>query len=208
MKVADVIDKIQAKDNSSMDLTPGGNMQIQCIPFLETSLGVYCQFAKDFAVSWYGQFVFCFHISPHDKYKVLKYDFKNHKCTFFNYEHQQRGICLELSQKFNLVMTGGNDYKVVVFDSCSGIVKKIFDMGTSCLYNVMGLMTLGGKNSLTFITQWDLKEVFISSTFIQCKFPIIMSSVNDKLNTSVYVGGKYSYYLTKIVLSKNNNTMV
>ena len=111
-----------------------------------------------------------------------------------------------------MVLSGGCDDKVVLYDFIKGNVLKIMDMGieiVSCLFKMGEVACVGGTKTVKFVDVNNLKQIKTKRQiktdceYVYCmNFKAIKTQNNDNTLTSavLFLGGENSQNMTKSVI--------
>ena len=137
---------------------------------------------------------------------LIKFDFKTRKSIVFSHEHFDFGFCVMLNEKKNLVMSGGNDERVVCYDLDTGYVKKVFNLGIGRIFyllNIRGITFVYGSKNVKFINQINMKSIETNEITANCSTVNCMSwEIKNSFDIFLYMGGSYSSKLSRLKIPK------
>lgn len=184
--------------------------ELDSIPHLSTSTGIFACLKKQIAISSEGDFVLGFHNVGGIKFRVVREDFVRHKPVFYLYEHQHYGGFVMMSERLNLAVSGAVDEKVVVYNLATGAVLKVFEFQiemTTCFYRIDYILYVGGKNTLKALSLKSLEQIALPELQFGCEFALAMSlrrggiqSQGDFRGVTLFVGGCEHFGVFEVII--------
>lgn len=166
-----------------------------------------------------SNWVVAIQVTDHQQFQLVKENLKTKKCLYFKYRHEVPAESVLLYESKNIVMTGGLDQMLVIYNWTTGVVNKVIHLvigPISSLFRVGHLGVLGENFTLRFVdTRNDIEFKMMDPVSTHCKFVSCMeivpfqSKVTDETKHLLIYGGSDSGNLNTFVLEdhmhgKNN----
>jgi hypothetical protein len=160
-----------------------------------------------------SNWVVAIQVTDYQQYQLVKENLKTKKCLYFKYRHEVPAESVLLYESKNIVMTGGLDQMLVIYNWTSGVVMKVIHLvigPISSLFRIGHLGVLGESHALRFVdTRDDIEFKMMDPLATHCKFVSCMevvpfqNSVTEEPGHLLVYGGSDSGNLNTFILEEH-----
>ena len=167
-------------------------------------------FPRSIAVSSCGHKVWSFHLTPKDKKKtaVILYNFEKNSTNVYECKHQKHGICILVAEDLDLLISGGDNKKLIIHNLKTRKTIKIIDLKNNIsFFKRLGrLVAIGISNKIVFLdlVSYEIlkqqKEQFACTKIMCIETAPVKEENSDKKKLAIFVAGRKSNEIKKICL--------
>jgi hypothetical protein len=184
---------------------------IQDLQVKSTRKGIFMESIIELEVSDDGSRVWGIHITDYNscKYQLLMEEFESGKSLLYNYEHQEMTDALIVAEDLNLVITGGEDKKIILHCLETGKTLKVLDLGVGripCFYRLGSVVAVAKDKEINFFDLVGKKKMDMLPVKVKCIVTCMQLSIikspeeKNSYQHILFVGGFNSTNLTKTIL--------
>ena len=148
-------------------------VEMKTLPQVCSKLGVICLYKDSLEISSKGE-ILGMHVTEEGKYQLVRQDLETGEILWYDYQHDKSSSSILLFEDNNLVLSGGNDYKLVFYNFRKGEVLKIMAIRIGvvfCLFKMQEIICVGGYKTVKFVDSKSLNEIITNKAIkTECEY--------------------------------------